>query len=160
MRLVPVSVMVCVAAAMLSASSGPPADVGARAKGAGRVVVASVVDVHSTFGETPHGDQVILSHALLRVEEVLKGGTDSTVTVTVEGGTVGDVTLRVSDMPTLRAGERGVFFLDAAASGRTVPHRRGLGILKLDVNGRVSGTDLALSEIRGLVRAAAKGGSR
>lgn len=160
MRVVPVCAVVCIAAATLSASVGIPVDVGTRTKGAGQVVIATVTDVYSTFGTTPHGDRVIFTHAQLQVEEVLKGSAPASVPLTIEGGTVGDVTLRVSDMPTLRVGERGVFFIDAGADGRGRPHGRGLGIVKLDVNDRVKGSELTLGDVKKQVRAAVNGGQR
>jgi hypothetical protein len=157
-RIAPVSLMVCVAAATVFASNQRPVDIDTRAKGASQVVVARVVDTFSTFGVTEHGDQVILTHTQLQVEEALKGSPNQLVPLTIEGGTVGDLTLRVSDMPTLKNGDRGVFFLDADGHGGNRPHGRGLGVLKLDANNVVSGSDLTLVDIRKMVRAA--GGQR
>ena len=68
--------------------------------------------------------------------------------VAIEGGTVGDLTLRVSDLPSLEEGERAVFFLDAAAGNDHVPHRRGNGVMKLSDNDRVVGSQLSLSDVR------------
>jgi hypothetical protein len=79
-------------------------------------------------------------------------------TVTVEGGTVGDLTLRVSDMQELKEGERAVFFLDADGISN-VPHGRGRGILKLDDNDHVQGSTLTLDQVKDAVRGAnARGG--
>ena len=63
---------------------------------------------------------------------------------------------RVSDLPTLRKGERGVFLLDADSSGKSRPHARGEGILKLDRNDRVTGTDLRLADVKASVKASQK----
>jgi hypothetical protein len=92
------------------------------------------------------------------VEETLKGVHNQVVTVTLEGGTVGELTLKVSDMPTLRPGDRAVLFLDAAAGGEHVPHRRGLGVLALDQANRVTGTAVTLDQIRETVRSQAAQG--
>jgi len=143
----------CVATVTLSASQGPPVTIGTRAEGAEHVVVASVANVQSTFDRTPHGDQVIVSHIQLQVEETLKGASAAALSLTVEGGTVGDLTMRVSDMPTLKAGERAVFFLDSAAAGDHRSHGRGLGILKLDGSDRVQGSTLTRGDVRSMVRA-------
>ena len=139
---------------VLSASSGRPVDIAERAKGAETVIVGTVVDVYSSFQRNSHGDQLIVSRALVTVEETLKGQSKTTtLSVEVEGGTVGDLTLKVSDMPSLAAGHRAAFFLTTGQSGAHVPHLRGLGIVKLDSSNRVPGSSLTLSEIRRMVQA-------
>jgi len=146
--------MACAMATTLSASSDPDVPIGDRAKGAKKVVVATVVDVQSTFDTNDYGDHLIVSHALLRVDETMKGSRESSVTMTVEGGTVGDLTLRVSDMPTMTKGDRAVLFLDESNRGGHVPHGRGLGVLKLDDDGtHVAGTNLTVDDIRNVVAA-------
>jgi hypothetical protein len=89
----------------------------------------------------------------VRVHDVLKGagGAGDLLVVDVEGGTVDDVTLRVSDLPTMSAGEDAVFFVAQNRQGRNVPHRRGQGILKLDANGRVRGSNLTVDDVRNAV---------
>jgi hypothetical protein len=142
---------VCLGAATASASVGPEVDIATRAKGAKNVVVVTVVDMQSTFDVNEYGDRLIVSHALLQVDETMKGAREQVVTVTVEGGTVGDLTLEVSDMPMMVKGDRAVMFLDASNRGGYVPHGRGLGVLKLDSGNRVAGTSLTLDEIRNIV---------
>ena len=155
MRVRPTAFLIaCVATVTLSASQGPLVDVGTRAKGSEHVVVAAVADVRSSFDVSPHGDHVIVSHLQLQVEETLKGASATALTLTMEGGTVGDLTMRVSDMPTLQVGERAVFFLDSAASGDHRSHGRGLGILKLDASDRIQGSTLTRGDVRSMVRAA------
>jgi hypothetical protein len=136
---------------LLLASQNSQAEIAARAKGAERIVVGKVADVHASFGTNSHGDQLILSQVEVEVLEVLKGSPADVVTVEVEGGTVGDLTLRVSDMPELKAGERAVFFLEGEATGRSKPHGRGHGILKLDRDDRVPGSQLTLDAVKALV---------
>lgn len=143
--------LVCLGAATVSASIGPEVDIPTRAKGAKKVVVATVVDVQSTFDVNEYGDRLIVSHASLQVDETMKGTREEAVMVTVEGGTVGELTLKVSDMPTMVKGDRAVMFLDEANRGGYVPHGRGLGVLKLDSGNRVAGTSLTLDEIRNMV---------
>lgn len=141
----------------LQAQHGPPPDIPARARGAHRVLVATVLDVNASFARTAHGDQIILSRVVLRVEETLKGPSDApTVTLDLEGGTVGDLTMGVSDLPALSTGERGVFFLERTAGGSHIPHLRGFGILKLDGGERVRGSGLTLDMIRELARGASR----
>ena len=140
------------AAAAMSASADPPIDIPARAKGAGRVVVASITDVQSRFDVSPHGDQLIVSDATLHVEETLKGPHVPALHMTVEGGTVGDLTLSVSDMPTVEEGERTVLFLTQTSNGGHVPSGRGQGILKLNSENQVEDSNLTLDDVRQMVR--------
>ena len=139
------------------AEVGPPVDVASRARGAGKVVVARIVDVRAQFETNRFGDQLIVSHAVLEVLETLKGAPEATMHVTVEGGTVGDITLKVSDLPSVNEGERAVFFLDAGNNGHT-PHDRGRGIMKLNAADRVDGSNLSLDDVRQQVRGAASQG--
>ena len=148
-------VAICVIGTTLSASSGPPLTLEARAKGAQIVAVASVADVTSWFAVNQYGDQLIVSKVTLNLEERLKGNVAAPgiLDMQIEGGTVGNITLRVSDLPSLKAGERAVVFLEYTPSGNLIPHRRGLGILKLqgDV---ISGTDISIARVRDTVRQA------
>jgi len=138
----------------LSADIAPPTDIPSRAVGAGRIVVARVVDVRAQFASNQFGDQLIISTALLDVDETLKGGPASMIEVDYEGGTVGDLTLKVSDLPMLEPGERAVFFLDADNGNGTrfQPHDRGRGVLKLSENDEVENTSMSLAAVRQQVR--------
>src|SRR4029434_2642320 len=106
-----------------------------------KLVVARVATVHSACAPIRFGDQLIVSNAVLEVLETLKGAPAAVTTVTVEGGTVGDLTLKVSDMQDLKDGALAVFCLDADGIGN-VPHGRGRGILKLDDDDSVTGSNL------------------
>jgi hypothetical protein len=147
-----IALVLSAAVTVLSADIGPPVDVGARARGAGEIVLATVVDVESAFAVSDHGDELIVSHGLLQVHETMKGAHTAALQIVVEGGTVGDLTLHVSDMPALEPGDRAVFFLDRTPSGTRRLHRRGLGMLKLDSNDRVLGNGLTLDEVRRAVK--------
>jgi len=149
----------CVVLALLgsvapaAAEVGPPVDLATRARGAGKVVVARIVDVRAQFETNRFGDQLIVSHAVLEVLETLKGAPQAVENVAVEGGTVGDLTLKVSDLPSLAEGDRAVFFLDATSGGNQ-PHDRGRGIMKLDESDHVAGSQLSLDDVRQQVRGA------
>ena len=156
-----VGLMLAGMAGPVTAQGGPPPDIAGNAKGAGRVVVARIATVFAQFETNRFGDQLIVSHAVLDVLETLKGNPAATLNVAVEGGTVGDLTLSVSDLPSLQPDERGVFFLDALTSGEHVPHARGNGILKLNDADQVEGSNLSLDSVRQQVRGAvdpARGG--
>jgi len=98
-------------------------------------------------GTNEFGDRLIVSHAKLQIQEALKGSTEP-LTLDYEGGTVDGVTLHVSSLPVLRAGERGVFFVTRGKKGEFKPHLRGQGILKLDPQDRVPNSSLTLSDVR------------
>ena len=145
---------------VVAAEVGPPTNLPVAARGAGRIVVAKVADVHARFASNKFGDQLIVSSARLEVVETLKGAPTTQVALEIEGGTVGDLTLRVSDLPLLQTGDRAVFFLDASGDGPMAPHGRGRGILRLLADDRVEGADLNLTEVRRQVRAALAQGAR
>ena len=148
-----IALLLWIAGTTLSASGGPTMTLEARTKGAEMVVVASVANVNSWFAQNQFGDQLIVSEVTLNIEESLKGNASGHVAMEIEGGTVGEVTLRVSDMPMMTRGERAVVFLNHAQNGSLVPHRRGLGILKLSGN-VVSGSTISLERVRETVRQA------
>jgi hypothetical protein len=146
-----------VLAVPVAAHDGPPVDLTALARGAERVVVATVTRVDPVFQTNEFGDELIVSRTHLRVEAVLKnnrGTSSDPLVIELEGGTIGDLKLEVSDLPSLARGERVVVFLRQNSRGANVPHGRGQGILKLDSADRVRGTQLTLSAIRQAVERA------
>ena len=148
-------IVVCALAgsALFVEAQGQPPSVAIQAEGAGRVVVARVATVRAQFETNRYGDQLIVSHAGLEVLETLKGAPAATLNVAIEGGTVGDLTLKVSDLPALVEGERAMFFLNTAGGADHTPHRRGHGILKIDGNDR-SEDGVSLEDLRKQVREA------
>ena len=151
----PLTVAACViASAVVSeASGGRIATLDERIAGAQRVVVASARSVDAHWRENTYGDRLIVSRVLLDVEETLKGSaTGNAIWMDLDGGTLDGFTLRVSDLPDVRPGERAVFFLDQDANGVAMPHLRGQGILKLNQDNIVTGSSLRLDVIRTLAR--------
>jgi hypothetical protein len=126
-----------------------------RARGAERIVVGRVASVSPVWQVNEFGDRLIVSVVRLTVNETLKGQPQATIDVEVEGGTIGELTLHVSDQASLTPGERAVFYLKRNVRGRLVPHLRGQGLLKLDRSDRVAGSSLTLETIRREVAAAA-----
>ncbi len=135
------------ASVTLSAAIVQPATIQQRAHGAQRVVVASVVDTTANYQRNQFGDNLIVTHARLAIEEAIKGPGGQAM-VAIEGGTVNGITLHVSSMPSLSRGERAVFFLNAGANGEFAPYLRGQGILKLDATNHVRGSSLSLDDVR------------
>jgi hypothetical protein len=142
------------ATASVDTPSDAGKDAGTKAKASKRVVVATVTNVDSAFGENEFGDRLIISQVTLRVDETMKGPKEASIVVEIEGGTVGDLTLSVSDMPVMTKGERAVLFLDDSPKGGHKPHGRGAGVWKLDSDERVAGTSVSLADIRAAVKAA------
>ena len=130
----------------------PPAE---RARGADQVVVGHVSSVMSDWRDNDFGDRLITSILHVTVEETLKGAAQQSVDVEVEGGTIGTLTLRVSDLDTFAAGDRAVFYLTHNRRGALVPHLRGLGLQKIDQAGRIRGSNVTLDQVRRDVRAGA-----
>lgn len=145
-----------VTSAASSSADVSRADLTSLARGADRVVVATVTDVDPVFQSNEFGDRLIVSRTHLRVDSVLKNGNGpgsdlQSIVMELEGGTIGDLTLTVSDLPSLERGERAVVFLRQNSRGVLAPHGRGHGILKLDSSDRVEGSTLTLAEIRNAV---------
>jgi hypothetical protein len=69
-----------------------------------------VVDRRSEWETTPQGRSII-TRVTFRVANVLKGQAASSVELTFLGGTVGDMTLTVSEMPRFLVGDRDVLFV-------------------------------------------------
>jgi hypothetical protein len=125
-----------------------PVPLADRARGAERVVVGRVASISPAWRVNEFGDRLIVSTVRVAVDETLKGQAQSAVDVEVEGGTIGTLTLHVSDQEPLAQGDRAVFYLVRNARGALVPHLRGQGLLKLDRSDRVPGSSLTLNEIR------------
>jgi hypothetical protein len=152
-----VTAIVLVSATVPLTAEKPQPDLTTLTRGAKRVVVATVTHVDPVFQSNEFGDQLIVSRTHLRVDEVLKPGQSDEsqiVVMELEGGTIGDLTLTVSDLPVLARGERAVIFLQENSRGAVVPHERGHGILELDASDHVKGTGLALAAVRRAVAAA------
>jgi hypothetical protein len=139
-----------------AASGMVPVPVPERVRGAEHVVVATVSDLQASYQQSEFGDQLIVSHVRLQVEETLKGRPEPLMEIEVLGGTVDGITLEVSSLPRMARGERAVFFLTRdKRSARLVPHLRGQGILKLDTQNKVKGSSLDLATIRQMAASAA-----
>ena len=139
----------------LAAAQRMDVPAGERARGAERVIVGQVSSVTPVWRNNDFGDRLIVSILHVRVNETLKGSSATAVDVEVEGGTIGSLTLRVSDLDTFTRGDRAVFYLERNRRGGLVPHRRGLGVQKLDATNRVRGSSVTLDQVRRDVRAGA-----
>lgn len=144
--------LACATAAV--AQEGPPVPLVERARGAEQIVLGRVASVSPEWRINDFGDRLIMSVVRVAVEETLKGASQASVDVEVEGGTIDGLTLHVSDQQSFAPGDRAVFYLARSQRGAIVPHLRGQGTLKLDRTSRVPNSSLTLEEIRRTVAAA------
>jgi hypothetical protein len=128
-----------------------------RARGAEQVVVGHVSSVTPLWRVNDFGDRLITSVVHVVVDETLKGAAQQSMDVEVEGGTIGSLTLRVSDLDRFVPGDRAVFYVRHNRRGALVPHLRGLGLQRIDPAGRVSGSSMTLEQVRRDVRAGTGG---
>ena len=84
-----------------------------RARGAERVVVGRVASVDAAWQVNDFGDRLIVSVVRVTVDETLKGQTQQTVDVEVEGGTIGGSHTARFGFGDLQAGRAGGLLLDA-----------------------------------------------
>ena len=133
----------------------PPTELGQRFQGAHRAVVGKVAAVQPRWDRNEWGDQLIVSRMTVEVEETLKGFSARRLEVDVEGGTLDGLTLHVSHQVELAAGDRAIFILNETTTGVHTPHRKGLGLMRLDGNNRVEGTLTTLADVRTAARSAA-----
>jgi hypothetical protein len=70
------------------------------------ILLGKVDDVQSFFGANERGDQIILSRVKVKALKWIKGDPSGSVEFTVEGGSVGELSLKVSDVPEFERGQR------------------------------------------------------
>jgi hypothetical protein len=73
-----------------------------------QIVIGHVVNMQS---EWTQDRAKIFTYVTVQVEEYVKGTGNLEVTVKIPGGSVGDITLRVSDIPEFTVGEKVLLFL-------------------------------------------------
>lgn len=106
------AIVAALAAVPTTASKVDPLDLEAT-----HIAVGEVASVDGYFGANDAGDQLIFSRVFLKVERWLKGGTESAIAFSVEGGVVGDLGLMVSDSPVFKKGERIKAYLKKTPKG-------------------------------------------
>jgi hypothetical protein len=149
-----IAAAVCLLAAQLSSrAQDTTLPLAERTRGAERVVVGRVTSVDPIWRTNEFGDRLIVSIVNVAIDETLRGPTLPSVDVEVEGGTIGDVTLNVSDLEPVVPGDRAVFYLARNKRGAYVPHLRGQGLLKLDRSDRVRNSAVTLADVRRAARA-------
>jgi hypothetical protein len=140
--------VVLLGASSVGADTTIPTDLATRLRGASRTVVGSVAKTEARMVRTQRGDELIITRTWIRVEESLKGRAEAMVAVDVEGGTLGELSMRASDITPLGVGERAVLLLEPTAEGGWRPHRRGLGLLRLSADNQVPELGVSLATVR------------
>ena len=110
-RLVPVIAALGLAVSPTAASTVIPPTFSELISNASEVFVGRVESRESRW-LTLHGRLAIFTDVTFRVEESLKGVHQQRTTLRFRGGTVGDVTLSVSDMPQFEVGDRDLIFVE------------------------------------------------
>ena len=110
LAMVPLALSVLAAVAVAQERAVP---LETRARGAERVIVGRVASVDAAWQVNDFGDRLIVSAVRVTVDETLKGQTQQTVDVEVEGGTIGDLTLQRFGFDDLQARREGGLLLDA-----------------------------------------------
>ena len=95
-----------------SASSQPvPMQFSELVSAANLIVRGYVVDTRAEWISGSDGTGIVTS-IVFRVERTLKGDADTQIQLEFLGGTIGDIGLTVSHVPTFEVGDRAVLFLD------------------------------------------------
>jgi hypothetical protein len=81
-------------------------------------IVEGKVDGSKTFWSADR--KIILTTYRIVVRETIKGRASGAIELTTIGGTIGDVTLHVSGMPTFQQGEDAVVFVESRGNVSTV----------------------------------------
>jgi hypothetical protein len=108
------------------------------------------------------GQKSIFTFVTFGVQQVHKGRASSTVTLQFMGGTIGDVTLNVAEMPKFKPGERVVLFVaeNGAAVSPLIGFYHGKFSLRKDSSGRdevLQHNGERLGQVREIGRAKGKG---
>jgi hypothetical protein len=75
------------------------------------IVRGEVVDVRAEWRDHADGAEIV-TKVTVRVQQILKGRPGTQLELAFLGGTIGDRTLAISDMPQFRVGERDFLFID------------------------------------------------
>ncbi len=147
--------LLILAASMAGAlAQSKTAEFNAALKQAKFALVGTITETRASKRRSSWGDDIIVTTAIVRTDETLRGAPQTWTALELEGGTLNGVTMEASDTPLTRQGERAVFLVDQLPDGRFVAHGRRLGILKLRADDRVENSELTLNEVRLLAREA------
>jgi hypothetical protein len=147
MRTLPLACLFALSTTIITRGQSADIDVAALTRGSNQVVIGTVVDATGRMGTNAYGDRLIFTDLRVDVSETLKGDSRNVVVVTVEGGQAAGLTLKVSDMPTLKRGDRAVYFL-VKGTPEWIPYARGRGVVRIDTTDHLDNTSLTLTDAR------------
>jgi Matrixin len=101
---------------------------------AGYILIGRVDEAEGFFGVNDRGDQLIFSRVRVKVERWIKGRDGNSIEFIVEGGSVGDLALKVSEYPEFSRGERYRLSLDKI--GHAFKFREGEVIEEAGISGK------------------------
>jgi hypothetical protein len=99
------------AAVLARATSVEPPDFPALVRNADAIYRGYVTAVESRRVDPPGGRPLIRTYVTFAVERTLKGAEHTEIVLDFLGGTVGDLTLEVSDMPVFTVGDHNLVFV-------------------------------------------------
>jgi hypothetical protein len=135
-------------------AQSPPAELTTALKRAKFAIVGTITETRASRRRSSWGDDIIVTTAIVRTDETLRGAPPSWTALELEGGTLNGVTMEASDTPLTARGERAVFLVDQLSDGRYIAHGRRAGILKLRPDDRVVDSALTLNDVRRLAQEA------
>jgi hypothetical protein len=115
-------------------------------------IVGTVTETRPARRRNSFGDDLIVTTAIVYVNETLHGTGPAWLPIEIDGGTLNGVTMRASDLPLLNRGDRAVILADQLKDGRFVPHGRGQGVLPLQADDRLQDSTLTLDDVRRIAR--------
>ncbi len=102
--------LLSLATSAVRATTITPASFNDLVDSAREIFIGETVARQSRWIDTPQG-QAIVTLVTFRVVESLKGGIQTQTSLEFLGGTVGDVTLAIPDMPQFNVGDRDILFV-------------------------------------------------
>jgi len=137
LRVWAVSALFAFGVVSLTASSAIPPTFQQLVDNATDIFVGSVARRESRWVDTSWG-AVIFTYVTFDIQESLKGTARGQTTLQFRGGTVGNVTLRISDMPEFRVGDHDLLFVgDRAAVSPLVGFMHGRFRIEHDTSGNI-----------------------
>jgi hypothetical protein len=119
------------------------------------VVVGEVLEVSSFWTKS---GQIIVTEAMVEVEDTLLGGSASVVVVRTFGGTVNGYTVEAHGFPTFAKGERVLLFLENDRTERDTHRVLGFQEGKYLVSTNQAGAEIAVPHVDGGARLLGKDG--
>lgn len=146
-RILLFSFLVCVLTLPLTASVLIKLNLAQLTDKADSIIVGEVLDMTSRWAVNKWGDELIYTDVTVSVTDTIKGIASYILTVTVEGGRVGDVELISTHMPRFTKGEKAVLFLKNEDDEVAV-YAGIQGRLSIDENGVIRERSISVGDLK------------